>query len=116
MTNNNPAPYPTSADKATAEGMARHMAVQAQRSYVQFVGEAGMNRDAMARFVYEWGVTFLLREALAHLGPVTADEIARNLWDAWNDGASPGEFLYEWLTEYGINPESIIVPMLKEGS
>lgn len=107
MTTSNPAPYPTSAETVTAEGLARHMAVQAQRSNMKIMAAADMNRDAMARFVYEWSTTFLLREALAHLGPVTADEIARELWEALEDGSSLGEFLWEWLTEYGINPEQV---------
>jgi hypothetical protein len=106
-TANNPAPYPTSAADVTAEGLARHLAVQAQRTNAQIMTASGLNRDAMARFVYEWGVTFLLREALAHLGPVAADDIARDLWEAWQDGGSPGEFLWEWLTEYGIDPEQV---------
>lgn len=116
MTSKNPAPYPTAIEDVTADAMARHMAVQAQRSYVQFVGSSALSRDAMARFVYEWGVTFLLREFQERAGITAADAVARDLWDAWNDGDSPGEFLYEWLTEYGIDPESIIAPVLKEGA
>lgn len=113
MTSSNPAPYPRSAETVTAEGLARHLAYQAQRTNMQIMTASGIDRDAMARFVYEWGVTFLLREALAHLGPVTTDGIARELWEAWDDGSSLGEFLWEWLTEYGIDPESVTAPTRK---
>lgn len=107
MTSANPAPYPTSSGEVTAENLARHLTVQAQRTNGQIMTASGIDRDAMARFVYEFGCAHLLREALAHLGPVDADEIARALWEAWDDGGTPGELLWEWLTEYGINPEQV---------
>lgn len=105
--NSNPAPYPTSSDEVTAENLARHLTVQAYRTGEQIMTASGIDRNKMARFVYGFGCAFLLREALAHLGPVGADEIARELWEIWDDGGSLGEFLWEWLTEYGIAPETL---------
>ncbi len=103
----NPAPYPTSSDEVTAENLARHLTVQAYRTNAQIMTASGIDRNKMARFVYEFGCALLLREASAHLGPVDADEIAQQLWDIWDDGSSLGEFLHEWLTEYGIDPEQV---------
>lgn len=104
---NNPAPYPTSAEDVTADKLARHLAVQAQRSYLKTMGAAEPNRDAMARFVYEWGLVFLLREVQERAGSHVADTVARGLWEAWEDGSGLGEFLWEWLTEYGIDPVAV---------
>lgn len=101
------APYPTSADEVTAESLVRHLAVQAYRTNARIMTASGIDRNEMARFVYEFGCVFLLREALAHLGPVDADEVARQLWEIWDDGSSLGEFLHEWLTEFGIDPEQV---------
>lgn len=103
----NPAPYPRSAETVTAEGLIRHLAVQAYRTNARIMSAAGIDRNEMARFVYEFGCTFLLREALAHLGPVDADRIARELWEMWDDGSGLGEFLHEWLTGSGIDPEQV---------
>ena len=106
MTGTNPAPYPTSSAEVTAENLARHLTVQAQRTNLKVQNAADLDRNMMVRFIYEFGCAFLLREARACLGPVDADEIARQLWEIWNDG-SLGEFLHEWLTECGIDPEQV---------
>jgi hypothetical protein len=103
----NLAPYPTSVEDVTAEKLARHMTVQAQRNFRATMDAAELDRNAMARLVFEWGVTFLLRELQERAGATVADAVAQDLWEAWEDGSSLGEFLWEWLTEYGIDPEAI---------
>jgi hypothetical protein len=106
-TTNNLAPYPTSVDDVTADKLARHLAVGAQRDLRATMDASDVTRDAMARLVYGWGVTFLLRELQERAGVTVADAVAQDLWEAWEDGSSLGEFLWEWLTEYGIDPEAV---------
>jgi hypothetical protein len=101
------APWPTSAEDVTADKLARHLAVGAQRTLRTTMDAPDVNRDAMARLVYGWGVTFLLRELQERSGVTIADAVAQDLWEAWEDGSSLGEFLWEWLTEYGIDPEAV---------
>ncbi len=106
MTTNHPARYPTNSEDVTADRLARHMTVEAQHNFL-ITNATEFNRAAMAGFVYGWGVAFLLRKLQEHASPEVADEVARDLWAAWDDGSSLGEFTWEWLTEYGIDPEAI---------
>lgn len=105
--NSNPAPYPTRVEDVTAENLARHWAVCAQRNFLATQAAADLDRNLMARFVYEWSVVFLLREVQERAGSHVADTLARALWENLADGSGLGEWLWEWLTEYGIDPESV---------
>ncbi|GIM88857.1 hypothetical protein [Paractinoplanes toevensis] len=103
----NLAPYPTSADDVTADKLARHLAVATQHLHIKTIDAPDVSRDAMGRFVHQWGVLFLLREIQERAGVHQADALARALWESWQDGSHLGEMLWEWLTEYGIDPEAI---------
>jgi|ERR1051325_1327179 hypothetical protein len=107
MTSKNLAPYPTSAEDVTADKLAAHLAVCAQRRFRQNMDAAELDRTALNLFTKEWAVVFLLREIQERAGVRIADDLARALWESWEDGSGLGEFLWEWLTEYGINPESV---------
>src|SRR5690349_9292303 len=107
MTTTNPAPYPTRSEDVTADGLAKHLAVAAQRDFRATQDAAEIDKNQMARFVYEWGIVYLLREAQERAGVRVADDLARGLWENWNDGSGLGEWLWEWLTEYGIDPEAV---------
>jgi hypothetical protein len=106
-TSSNLAPYPTRVEDVTAHKLARHLAVEAQRTLRTTMDTADVNRDAMARLVYGWGVVFLLRGLQDRTGDTVADAVAQDLWEAWEDGSGLGEWLWEWLTEYGIDPEAV---------
>lgn len=101
------APYPATVEDVTADGLARHIAVEAQRSYIKTMESAELDRNAMALFIQEWTVVRLLRALQEHAGTDVANEVARDIWDAWESGDSLGEFLWEWLTEYGIDPSVV---------
>ncbi|GGN39691.1 hypothetical protein FHR83_006663 [Actinoplanes campanulatus] len=103
----NAAPYPTCADDVTADRLAAALAVSAQRRYVATIDVPELDYTAMNLFVKEWGVIYLLREAQERAGVDFADRLARDLWEAWADGSGLGEFLWEWLTEYGIDPKTV---------
>lgn len=49
-----------------------------------------------------FAVTDLLRELQQHVPPRIADQIAKNVWGAWEDGGVIHELFYEWAVEYGI--------------
>lgn len=102
------APYPSSVEDVTADKFARHLAVAAQHSFRTTINAAGLDRTAMALFVQEWSVVYLLRELQERAGVMIADAVARDLWEAWEDGSGLGEWLWEWLTEYGIDPEAVV--------
>ncbi len=106
MTTKNPAPYPTREEGVTADRLAASLAVSAQRRYLATIDAAELDHTALNLFTKEWAVIFLLREVQERAGISVADGLARDLWEAWSDGSGLGEFLHEWLTEYGINPES----------
>jgi hypothetical protein len=101
------APYPTRAEDVTAEKVARHVAVAAQLRYRATMDAAELDHVAMTLFVQEWGVVYLLREIEERAGTHVADSLARELWEAWDDGSGLGEWLWEWLTEWGIDPEAV---------
>lgn len=108
------APYPRSEDEVTADALARHVAVSAQRRrviidrlMVDTSPDAGARRmDQIGVLINEYGVVKLLRALVEH-APEEADGYAKRLWGAWHDGASVDEGLWEWLTEYGIDPEAV---------
>jgi hypothetical protein len=106
MTTMNLALYPASADEVTADRLAASLAVSAQRRYLATIDAPELDRTAMNLFVKEWGVIYLLRETQERMGVDAADRLARDLWQAW-EGGELGEYLHEWLTEYGIDPKTV---------
>ena len=116
------APYPKTVEEATADNLARHMAVEAHRDAVlntprfqrMMAAEKTGENHAHLRDLYflnqalmtaEHGVAFLLHE-LGRLAPEQADEVAARLWDMWED--PPLEAVtWDALDSYGINPEQV---------
>lgn len=108
------APYPTDEDGVTAESIARSTAVSAFGRQ-QFIDEY-MHSDTPAgkrlymseigTLVNQYGVVFLLRE-LAEVDPERADAAAKRLWGDWEDGQSVAERLWQWVHDYGIDPEQV---------
>jgi hypothetical protein len=116
------APYPTydrDAEKVvpevTADNLARNMAVfaQSQITAVDLLSvdhtEEGKRqyRDRVSILMQTFGVAFLLRALGEETSQGMADEVAGNLWECWQDGVSVHELLWEWLTEYGIDPAEV---------
>lgn len=103
------APYPAHPDDATAEGLARALAVRAQADFARArtmdpadPGHSG----TVTRMIKTVGIVRLLR-ALAQHAPGQADEIAAQLWAQWDTATGYGESLADWLTEYGIDPAAV---------
>lgn len=123
------APYPRDEDDVTAATLARHMAVAAQVAHSQIFpsmyardaaeGPGRADKDSptakltaevhhltLVNAINEYAIVHLLRALVEH-APQQADAVAKDLWNAWEDGGATGEWLWEWLTEYGIDPEAI---------
>lgn len=123
------APYPRDEDDVTAVSLARHMAVGAQVAHSRIFpsiyardaaeGPGGAEKDSPAakqaaelhhltlvNAINEFAIVRLLRALVEH-APEQADVVAKDLWSAWEDGGATGEWIWEWLTEYGIDPEAI---------
>lgn len=102
------APYPRTEDEATADRLARNFAVlgHANHRRVFEVEDANERRDAIATVVHLYGFVHLLRE-FAAVDKDRADAAAKELWSAWDAGDSLGEFLWEWLEDYGIDPQAV---------
>lgn len=106
---NNLAPYPRTEDAATAEAMAKSLAVRTQANFVRALDLPPGHPDERAAFnalVSNFAIVYLLR-ALAEHAPERADEAARGLWSEWEAGDGIGEWAWEWLTEWGIDPEQV---------
>jgi hypothetical protein len=108
------APYPKREEDVTAEGLAKHLAVQAQvrLGYLLWARKAG-DPDPVVQslrtqaYCAEYAVIWLLR-FLPEVGSVfVADAVAKEIWRAWRGGDVTGEHLWEWLTEWGIDPDRL---------
>jgi len=112
------APYPAAADQVNADNLARHLTAAAfarQPRLFRPEQTAALNQAIASAYVAEYAVAALLR-ALTAVAPEAADQAARDVWDAWEDGGTCGEQLWEWLTEYGIDPGSVEPYTLPRGA
>lgn len=100
------APYPKTADEATAEAMARHMTAFAQLHWRIAMDHPDRDkaRESINSFTSYYGITLLLREIP---NAIVADRVARELWEAWDSGQAIGADLWEWLGEYEIDPADV---------
>jgi hypothetical protein len=105
---NDLAPYPRRESEVTAESLTRSLMVQAQANWHRTLnaGPAAENHPATNRLIDVFGIVKLLK-ALQAIAPDTADEVARDLWSDWRDGAAMGEWLHAWLVDAGIAPERV---------
>lgn len=112
------APYPESDDPEVAVKLARHLACLVQSDIAHTashyymrspVGDKQAARDyvlVIGRMVGNYGTLSLLRTLmLADLDLATG--AASQLIDDVNAGEAVGERVWEWLEEYGIDPEKV---------
>lgn len=111
-------PYPVSGE-VTAEKLLRYETVAA---YVQEIYTHDLLKDAYptepgspewqrylesaTTLAARFGLAFLLRQVIEHI-PGHADDIADRLHGMWLDGGCIPEFLHDWLTEAGIDPDQV---------
>jgi hypothetical protein len=98
-------PYPTRVEDVTADNMARHFTAFAQLHWRIAMDHPDRDkaRESINGYTSYYAIAYLLREQPAREG----DRVAKELWETWDSGVSVGVDLWEWLTEYGIDPERI---------
>ena len=114
------APYPRNEDEVTAAALLRHLTVAAQvawamqwetfEKYYDAAKDPALRDLWMASIslsVSDFTGVFLLRALIEHAPIAVADQVARDLWLVWEDGGAVGEWLWEYLDEYGINGDEI---------
>jgi hypothetical protein len=113
------APYPKSNDPDVAVKLARYLATMVQGDVAHTAGHYYMSspvgdkqaaRDyalVIGRMVGNFGTLSLLRTLIAH-NLALANQAARRLVDDWNAGEAVGEWTWQWLAEYGIDPERVV--------
>jgi hypothetical protein len=106
---NGPNDYPWHSVDVTADRIARHLTAVANRHDAE--GQALLDADphstegklyraVTAAYVNEFTVVYLLRH-VARRDVRLADELARAVWECWNDGGTMHELLWEWARDYG---------------
>lgn len=63
-------------------------------------------REAVTIARTSFAIAYLTR-ALRQVAPAVVDEIVRTMLAALDDGGTPGELMWEWLAESGIDPAPI---------
>lgn len=103
------APYPRTGREATADALIKYSAAFGlMHSHIALNTASASDpqfQKSIACSVSSFTTAHLLRE-ISRLAPESADAIARDLWSHW-EGGELGEWLWEWLTEYGIDPAPI---------
>jgi hypothetical protein len=103
--------YPETPEDVTADSLARYMAVAGWDAWTRWTATPEADRTSTGRKIRDltllaavdgYAITRLLR-ALADIAPERADDVARDLWEAWDAGSAIGEELHDWLREYGID-------------
>jgi hypothetical protein len=124
MTNalNDLAPYPPTADQATADAVARAHTIRAQAGFLRNMdhayftslpGQPGHDevladwQRNLGEMVGHFKAAFLTRALIEHAGQEVADEVTRQIHDALDDGGAVGEWLWAWLAGYGIDPVKV---------
>ena len=109
------APFPPEGQPVTARGLARTMAVSAQRRWWRNLSSYFDARDAATQQRFSESIHAMCNEfAALHLmmafieaDPVHADEVANQIRDAWNDGGGIGEWLWEHEQALGVDADEV---------
>jgi len=108
------APYPRELEQATVTALIRHLLLSAEeisrkaRESIPPPGESLLDSVMLSGlFVNTWSTMFLLRVIRAEL-PGQADDVARQLWDLWEDGGTMHELIWDYKQQEGIDPAARI--------
>lgn len=109
------APFPPEGEPASARGLAKTMAVSAQRRWHRNLSGYFDSRDAATQRRFSESIHAMCDEfAALHLlmalmdeNPVRADELATQIRDAWNDGGGIGEWLWEHEQALGVDADEV---------
>ncbi len=112
--------WPATGAEVTADGLARYYTWQTAQCHARQEKAAGAHPtggvdvaakdraylDAALLYLNTWTTALTLR-ALADAAPDQAEATARALWNALEDGGTPGELLWEWLVGYRYDPDKV---------
>jgi hypothetical protein len=108
MTNPREFPWPLmNEDETTRDYLVRHFAEQAQLCYGSldvFPTESADWHKSIAGAGHAFACCLLL----SNLPADTADGVARTLVADLNDGGSCGEWIWQWLTDWGMDADAIL--------
>lgn len=101
--------YPKSEEQATSDAIAKHLTRALQyrtRETWNLTGRDDadglrIHAEHAAALVSEWALIYALRE-FAKVDQQVADSIARDIWNAWEDGSTVHEIAWDWAREYGL--------------
>jgi hypothetical protein len=101
--------YPLNEEQATADTIAKHLTSGLRyrtRDTWTLIDRDDKDGRAIymnhaAALVAEWAIVYALRE-FAKVDQQVADSIARDIWNAWEDGGSVHELAWDWAREYGL--------------
>jgi hypothetical protein len=96
--------YPASAGDVTADRMCRYLTVRAlwhAKNIESMTGTRAQSAPVFAAETTAMLTTFALVHMLRQINTVDADEFARQVYEAWEDGAHVEEMLHQWAAEYG---------------
>lgn len=100
------APHPE--ENMTAASLARYLAVRAQlgftRNVTPFIRDG---QEVPASLILPWFAAAHALIALGETDPVFADEVARRITDAWQDGNCLGAYLHQDLTYLEVDPAEV---------
>lgn len=107
------APYPRTVQEVTADTLAKALAVSAH--YRQSLLNDPRSELLKGRLfamtagtiVSDYAVIELLAALAKHAGVEVADEMARSLWEDWNDGQAVAVGLWQYVKAYDIDPEQV---------
>ncbi|MFI7125925.1 hypothetical protein ACIBQ1_09540 [Nonomuraea sp. NPDC050153] len=103
------APYPRRQLDVTASALIKHFAAFGEmhtRLADEFIGDESQYRTSLGHVVSSFTTVYLLTEIRSRLGVEVADDVARELWSAWQDGEIP-PWLWDWADEEGLDHNRI---------
>ncbi|MFI6238365.1 hypothetical protein ACIBEF_00635 [Micromonospora sp. NPDC050795] len=106
------APWPTEVDEVTADKLARSYTVMGWQGWTRWTATRGKDQSEADKNLREmclhiaidcFAVADVLRNVQIYAKD-HADEIAKDVYAALDEGGAVGELLYDFLRSYGIDP------------
>lgn len=104
------APYPDDTTPDHARAVAKYLAVEAQRRWKWNLDIADQDGSDWRQSVQALVAGFAALHLLMHLmetDPAKAEELSKQIRNAWEDGGGVGEWLWEHATALGIDPAEV---------
>ncbi len=110
MTDTTTEQAPPAQPETTAKQTIIEALTTAQRNWLALDGDALDDSTAMKLHIHQAAASFgtaLFLDVLSRFAPIAAESAAQQYREALQDGAGVGEWTWELLTKYGVDPDSI---------